>query len=402
VRRRRHLAVALALAAALAPSWLPATAWAGGDDREVLAGSGVPGFSGDGGPATQAMLQSPGGLAVGRDGTLYLCDTGNDRVRAVAPDGTITTVVGTGRSGATVVDGTMRPASIPDGVPATEVDLYTPRALAVGPDGTLYVADELHRVLAVSPGGLVTTVAGTGVPGFSGDGGPAREASLDNATGVTVAADGTLYLGDAGNNRLRAVSPAGVITTVAGNGGQDLTAASGPATGIPLPGAGNPVVDREGTVWFWAAAHLFRLRDGRAAAVTRDDGTWGVSSAGAFDPLGPWVDAGSVAAGDDGVYTYSSSDDAIHRLGAGHVFETVRRVDGYDTSPLLAAAPGHLYLADFTGHRVHRVPVRSVGAYTEHRSWWPYAAAAAGVAVTAGLLVLGVVRRRRSRAGARW
>jgi sugar lactone lactonase YvrE len=255
-------------------------------------------------------------------------------------------------------------------------------------------------VLAVSPGGLVTTVAGTGVKGFAGDGGPARRAALDNATGIAVAADGTLYLGDTGNHRLRAVSPAGVINTVAGNGGRDLTAASGPATDVPLPGAGNPVVDRDGTVWLWAGAILFRLRDGRVAAVTRDGTTWGVSSAGTYDPHGPWLDAGSVAVGDDGVYTYSSMDDEIYRLGAGDVLEAVTDVDEdtWQTSPLLATAPGHLYLADFTGHRVHRVPVQAVGAYTEDRPWWPYAAAAAaaaGVAAIGGWLVLRAARRRR-------
>ncbi|MDA8185337.1 MAG: hypothetical protein M0035_13100, partial [Actinomycetota bacterium] len=134
----------------------------------TVVGTGEEGSSGDGGPATAAQLYYPRGLALAPDGSLYIADAGNHRVRRVDPSGIITTVAGTGEEG-----------SSGDGGPATAARLRYPSALALAPDGSLYLADTSnHRVRRVDPSGIITTVAGTGEEGSSGDGGPATAAEL--------------------------------------------------------------------------------------------------------------------------------------------------------------------------------------------------------------------------------
>jgi len=192
----------------------------------TVAGTGVPGFSGDGGPAPSAQLSNPAGVAATPDGGLLVADSGNQRVRRVSPGGTITTVAGTGVAG-----------SAGDGGPATSGQLDDPRDVAPTADGGFLIADKNNnRVRRVSPGGTITTVAGTGTAGFTGDGGPAAGARLANPFGVSPTADGGFLIADTINNRIRRVSPAGTITTVAGGGPTPVSAAEGgPATGASLP-----------------------------------------------------------------------------------------------------------------------------------------------------------------------
>src|SRR5206468_2412981 len=131
----------------------------------TIAGNGTLGFSGDGGPATQAELNAPNGVAVGPDGTVYIADSANQRVRAVAPDGTIRTVAGTGING---IAG--------DGGPATQAQLSFPQDVAVAADGTLYISlPYRHLIRAVAPDGTIRTATGTGGLGSLGDGGPATQ-----------------------------------------------------------------------------------------------------------------------------------------------------------------------------------------------------------------------------------
>jgi YD repeat-containing protein len=174
----------------------------------TVAGNGTEGFSGDGGPATQALLNNPQGVAVAPDGSLFIADTGNDRVRRVGPDGIITTVAGGGGFGFSG-----------DGGPATKASLFWPQGVAIGPDGSLFIADTLnYRVRRVDPDGTITTVAGNGQYGFGGDGGPATEAWLSyDLSGAAVDSEGNLYIGDVDNGRVRRIDTNGIITTVAGN-----------------------------------------------------------------------------------------------------------------------------------------------------------------------------------------
>jgi DNA-binding CsgD family transcriptional regulator/sugar lactone lactonase YvrE len=171
----------------------------------TVAGTGESGFGGDGGAATDALLSGPEGLALGRDGDLYLADTGNHRIRVVtAASGRIRTVAGSGNSS----------GFSGDGAAATAARLSFPRALALDVAGNLYVADSgNNRIRRVDTSGTITTVAGTGTQGFSGDGGAARAADLDTPFGLAIDAAGNLYVADSGNNRIR------VLKFAVGGGG---------------------------------------------------------------------------------------------------------------------------------------------------------------------------------------
>jgi hypothetical protein len=194
----------------------------------TVAGTGTPGFSGDGGPATAAQLYAPSGVAAMPDGGYLIADTGNSRVRRVSPNGTITTVAGTGT-----------PGFSGDGGPATAAQLgqNSPYSVAVTADGGFLIGDEVNaRVRRVSPTGIITTVAGTGVHGTTGDGGAATAAQINVPFGVAVTPDGGFLIGDMFANRVRRVSPTGVITTVAGTGTPAVFANGdgGPATAANL------------------------------------------------------------------------------------------------------------------------------------------------------------------------
>jgi sugar lactone lactonase YvrE len=201
----------------------------------TFAGSGNQGFAGDNGPAATAELDSPSGLAIDSSGNLYIADTHNHRVREVAAaTGTISTVAGTGVAGFSG-----------DGGAASAARLDLPTALAIDSAGDLYIADtDNHRVRRIAAGtGVITTVAGDGIQAFAGDNGLATLASIDSPNGVAVDAAGNLYIADTHNGRVREVNSAsGLITTVAGAGvsGGNLQSFGGDggaatAAGLALP-----------------------------------------------------------------------------------------------------------------------------------------------------------------------
>ena len=215
----------------------------------TIAGTGTGGFSGDGGQATAAQLFAPGGVAVDGAGNVYVGDTSNNRVRKVAPDGTITTVAGTGTEGYTA-----------DGVPVVTVDLHGPTALAVAADGTVYVVEYGGgRMRKILPSGTLVTVAGQEYDGFNGDGIPAASAQLDSPSGVAVDAAGNVYISDTDNNRIRRVGTDGIITTIAGTGAYGFGGDGGPATAAQFNGAFGVAVDAAGNVYF-ADLYNYRVR----------------------------------------------------------------------------------------------------------------------------------------------
>jgi sugar lactone lactonase YvrE len=174
----------------------------------VAGQGGKAGFAGDGGLATQARLKGPKGIIFDPSGNLLIADSGNNRVRRIGVDGMITTIVGTGDQ-----------ASGGDGGPASDARLTEPRTLALGPRGSLYIAEpEAHRVRRVDPQGTIATFAGTGRAGYSGDDGPAIQAELNMPRGVGTDGAGNVYIADSLNQRIRVVDRSGVITSVAGRG----------------------------------------------------------------------------------------------------------------------------------------------------------------------------------------
>ena len=227
----------------------------------TVAGTGARGFSGDGGPATDAALNSTNGVAVDGAGNLFIADSGNNRIRKVDGAGIITTVAGGGGRGFSG-----------DGGPATAAALRFPLGVAVDGAGNLFIADSSNnRIRKVDGAGIITTVAGTGAFGFSGgrtghgcsfglprgrgggwsrqsgDGGPATDAALGFPEGVAVDGAGNLFIANASSRRIRKVDGAGTITTVAGTGAFGFSGDGGPATaaalaspiGVAVDGAGN-------------------------------------------------------------------------------------------------------------------------------------------------------------------
>ena len=242
---------------------------------ERYAGTGVEGFSGDGGPASAAQLDSPGQIDLDADGNLYIVDRGNLRIRRVAADGTISTVTGDGTTtasglGGPAVDGAVGiPTALAtaaggslfvstsnqifaidaggvlnrmggaggsnsgDGGPLAQASFRGVYALAVEPDGTLLIVDRLaHRVRRVGPDQIVTTLAGK--DHLLGDGGPANEAQLFSPQGLALDADGSLYVADSDNRAVRKISSDGVITTVAGSPTSTNRGDGGPAVDATL------------------------------------------------------------------------------------------------------------------------------------------------------------------------
>jgi trimeric autotransporter adhesin len=185
----------------------------------TLTGTHVAGFSGDGGPASAAAVNKPRDTAVASDGSIFIADTFNNRIRLIAPDGIITTYAGSGS-----------PTFGGDGGPAVKAGLKWPHDVCVDAAGDLFIADSNHsRIRKVTPSGIITTIAGTGAAGFSGDGGAAKSARLHDPKSVALWG-GSLYFADSLNQRIRAINlTTGIIRTIAGNGVAGFGGDGGPA-----------------------------------------------------------------------------------------------------------------------------------------------------------------------------
>jgi serine/threonine-protein kinase len=241
-------------------------------DREgiitTVAGSGRGAYTGDNGLALKASLNNPQGIAPGPDGSLYIADTYNHVVRRVDPKGTITTFAGTeaGLAG--------------DGGPANRAQISLPTDVAVGPDGTVFISDSgNNRIRRVDPAGIIDTVLGTGPgsgtagAGFGGDGGPARNARIFAAAGLACGPAGDLFIADTGNHRVRLISK-GVITTIAGSGTAGFSGDGGSAPAAALNSPQKLVLGKDGSLYIADRAnHCVRRVDasGRIESVGRRD-----------------------------------------------------------------------------------------------------------------------------------
>jgi sugar lactone lactonase YvrE len=232
------LALFLALTIASFPLLAQSVAFEGLVTTTV--GTGSPGFAGDGGPAISAKINYPLGVAVDRAGNLYIADPGNGRVRKVSPSGIITTVAGNGSVG---YGG--------DGGQAIDAQLWNPISLAVDTAGNLYISDNAsNSVRKVDTSGVITTVAGVpGSYGYAGDGGPATSAQFEEPRGLAVDGAGNLYIADLFNQRIRKVNTSGIISTVAGNGTVGFSGDGGLATNAQLEFPLGVAVDSGGNLY---------------------------------------------------------------------------------------------------------------------------------------------------------
>jgi sugar lactone lactonase YvrE len=331
----------------------------------TVAGNGTYGYSGDGGPATKAELNYPQGVAVDASGNLFIADSHNGRIREVGTNGIITTVAGKGGTG----------GFSGDGGPASNAELDLPTGVAVDASGNLFIADSWNsRIRKVGTNGIITTVAGKGgTGGFSGDGGPATNAELDVPTGVAVDASGNLFIADCWNSRIRKVGTNGIITTVAGNGTYGFSGDGGPATKAGLNYSQGVAVDASGNL-FIADNNNHRIREvgtnGIITTVAGKGGTGGFSGDGGPAtgaelqyPTGVAVDASG------NLFIADCFNCRIREVGTNGIITTVAGNGNYgfsgDGGPPTKAqlypsdvavdASGNLFIADCWNSRIREV-----------------------------------------------
>ena len=329
----------------------------------TIAGKGLSAFSGDNGPAVDAHLWRPTGLAVDGASNLYIADSWNDRIRRVDPLGTITTIAGKGLA-----------AFSGDNGPAVAAQLNLPRGLAVDSSGNLYIADSRnHRIRRVDPSGTITTIAGTGEDGFSGDGGPAVAATLTFPQDIAVDAAGNLYVADTWNNRIRKVDPSGTITTIAGRGVQGFSGDNGPAVAAQLYLPLGVALDPLGNLYVADTWNNRIRRVDPSGAISTIAGT---GESGFSGDNGPAVAArlrlpyGITVDTAGNLYVADSRNERIRRVDPSGTISTIAGTGepGFsgDNGPAAAAqlrrpqavavdGAGNLYIADLFNFRIRRV-----------------------------------------------
>jgi streptogramin lyase len=331
----------------------------------TFAGNGQKGFSGDGGPAASAMINDPFGVVRGPDGAIWFCEYGGQRIRRVDQDGKITLIAGNGQKGYSG-----------DGGPATAATFNLPHELRFGPKrGNLFVVDmQNHAVRKIDvKTGVITTVAGTGQPGYSGDGGPADKAQLKQPHSIQFSPDGKhLYICDIGNHVIRRVDmKTKRIETFAGTGKAGDTPDGSPLRGTPLRGPRSLDFDRKGDLWLCTREGNQVFRFDMKAGVIRHvvgSGKKGFSTesqpakqAALNGPKGVAVDAKGdawiVDTESHSIRVYRTATDTLE-LAVG----TGKKHDGPDGDPLKCglARPhgvwvdddGKVFIGDSENHRV--------------------------------------------------
>ncbi len=330
-----------------------------------IAGNGTIGSSGDGGPATQAQIGYQGWIAVDPGGNVYFSDWLAGRIRMIA-NGIITTIAGGGDQTG-------------DNVPATQAHLRDPRGIAIDPQGDIYVADSVTNTIRKISNGIITTIAGNGTQGFSGDGGPARSAQLAVPAALAVDAASNVYVADLGNNRIRRIASDGTISTAAGTGASNCCAPrgdNGPATesdlsmyalsGIATDTAGNLYISSNDAIRKVVNGVITTIAGVGPSGSNGYEGDGGPATQGLLSlPTSVAVDhAGNVYIGSSG---YTFDDARIRKVSRGII--TTAAGGGSevgDSGPAIAAqlnAPiglaldtaGNLYIADSDNFRVRRV-----------------------------------------------
>ncbi len=332
----------------------------------TFAGSGASGYDGDGGPASEAKLNNPFGVVRGPDRALYVCDTGNHVIRRIDSDGKITTVAGSGEGGYRG-----------DGGPAAQALLNEPYEIRFDSAGHMYFVERVNHVIrrVDAETQVISTIAGTGRSGFSGDGGPAVEARFSQPHSLQFDRKGDLYVCDIGNHRLRKIDmTTGIVTTVSGTGEKQPTPDGAQFAAAPLNGPRAIDVDAAGHLWLALREGnaLYRL-DLQAGTIHHVAGTGKSGFSGNGGPAKEATLSGpkGVSIGPSGhVYLVDTESHSIRKVdpvtGTIHlVVGDGKRGDGPDGLPLTCRlarphgvfvdADGSVYIGDSENHRVRRL-----------------------------------------------
>jgi uncharacterized protein (TIGR03437 family) len=332
--------------------------------------------SADGGPATSAWLSGDNGIAMDRQGNLYLWDSGST-IRKVNANGIISTVAGNGAPGYTG-----------DGGPATSASLFANGSisgLAVDAAGNLYISDgENHVIRKVNTAGIISTFAGTGAPGFSGDGGPATAATLNFPAGIALDSAGNLYIADASNNRVRKVNTAGIISTYAGNGnvvfsgdGVQATTTAVQPEGLTVDSAGNLYIAEtsDSRIRKVDTSGVITTIAGQTKKTSGFSGDGGPATAAALaGPIGMVVDPSG------NLYFADNSNSRVRKVSAAGIITTYAGISGNSSTPIGDGGPatsaflgntkdvvldsaGNLYIASSAGGvvRIRKVTPGAAG-----------------------------------------
>ncbi len=337
-----------------------------------IAGNGQIGYSGDGGAATAAQFEFPNGVAVDPAGNVYVADTNANVVRAIAPNGMVSTFAGTGAASYTG-----------DGGPAAQAQLSAPMGLALDAAGNLYIADSGNNVIRkVSRGGTISTYAGNGSPGYSGDGGAATSAALNQPEGVAVDPAGLLYIADTSNNRVRVVALGGIIQTVAGNGISGFSGDTGTPAATELFLPTDVATDAAGNLYIadFGNDRIRKVSQGKIQTVAGGTGSSAIFNEAVATtvflngPTGIAVDgAGNIYLAEGSIGDGSGlavGDYRVWKINSGGVVSTAagNGLEGFsgDSGPAASAQlnnpaavtfdlAGNLYIADADNNRVRKV-----------------------------------------------
>lgn len=326
----------------------------------TFAGTALCGYSGDGGPAKSARVSFPASLVFDPRGNLIFADEYNSVIRMISPAGTISTIAGNGIAGYSG-----------DGGPATSANLSFPEGVSVDSTGRIYIADSSNAVIRmVDTAGVIHTVAGNHTSGFSGDGGPATSAEISSAMSVLAGGGGVFYIADTFNNRVRKVNADGIISTLAGNGSPGNSGSGGPGTSAAIGGArglllagGKLCISTYGNIWAMnLGTQIITLIAGDPTGRNmgyNGDGNTALST----DFASPW----GMAAGSGASLLVADTGNArVRRISASQVVTTF--AGGYvgDDGPATAASlndpgyvafdpAGNLYIPDINNNRVRKV-----------------------------------------------
>jgi sugar lactone lactonase YvrE len=314
----------------------------------TLAGNGTFGFSGDGGPATQAQLNRPTAIYADSLNNIYIADGNNGRIRKIDVNGIITTLAGSSTEGFSG-----------DGGPATQAQLNRPHGIAMSPEGNIYISDTRNnRIRKIDANGIITTLAGTDTPGFSGDGGPATQAQLNRPHGIAIDKEGNIYIADTNNNRIRKIDVNGIITT-------QLENITGPAS---------VAVDTTGILYIAerTGERILKMDTDGALTILAGNGQSGFSEDGSLATEAKLGGPRGIAVSNS-VYFSDKANQRIRRITNTGTLVTEAgsgtQGDAGDNGPALSASLNFpwgifvtidkLYIADRENHRIRLVTLES-------------------------------------------